>query len=154
MSRKTKRKIKVQKPATARRPGWWIAGMIVVVVVAAVAGYWMWGKYAASSGPDTAKLLGKWQRPDGGYVLELSDAEPEGFLKAAYFNPRSIKVSVAQWKFKDGRLQVFVELRDVNYPGSTYTLLYDPAADQLKGIYFQAVEKQNFEVAFVRTNVK
>ena len=44
----------------------------------------------------------------------------------------------------------FIELRDVNYPGSTYTLTYDLASDQLKGIYFQAAEQQRFEVAFVR----
>jgi hypothetical protein len=33
--------------------------------------------------------------------------------------------------------------------GSTYTLTYDPASDQLKGIYYQAVEQQRFDVAFV-----
>jgi hypothetical protein len=47
-------------------------------------------------------------------------------------------------------VKVFVELRDVNYPGSTYTLTYDPASDQLKGIYYQAVEQQRFPVAFFR----
>ena len=36
-------------------------------------------------------------------------------------------------------------------PGSTYTLTYDPQRDQLMGIYFQAVEQQNFNVYFVRT---
>ena len=41
-------------------------------------------------------------------------------------------------------MKVFVELRAPNYPGSTYTLSYDPQQDQLKGIYFQAVERQNF----------
>jgi len=35
---------------------------------------------------------------------------------------------------------VFIELRDVNYPGSTYSLTYEPASDQLKGIYYQAVD--------------
>ena len=149
MSKKIKHKIKVQ-PAAARHPGWWIAGVIVVVVVVAISGYWLWGKYAAAPGPDTSKLLGKWQRPDGGYVLELSSAAPDGQLKAAYFNPRSINVARAQWKLQDGLLQVFVELRDVNYPGSTYTLGYDPATDRLTGIYFQAALKQQFEVEFVR----
>ena len=47
-------------------------------------------------------------------------------------------------------MKVFVELRDVNYPGSTYTLAYDPAADQLRGVYFQALERQSFDVSFVR----
>ena len=53
-------------------------------------------------------------------------------------------------KLADHGLEVFVELRDVNYPGSTYTLLYDPAKDQLHGIYYQAVARQNYEVVFVR----
>jgi hypothetical protein len=149
MSRKTKHTTKPQPSIAPRRPRWWITG-VILVVVAAMAGYWMWGKYSVASGPDTSKLLGKWQRPDGGYVLELSSAAPEGQLKAAYFNPRPINVARAQWKLAEGRLQVFVELRDVNYPGSTYTLSYDPAPDRLKGIYFQAVQQQQFEVEFVR----
>ena len=45
---------------------------------------------------------------------------------------------------------MFIELRDVNYPGSTYTLTYDPATDQLSGNYFQAVRRENFDVVFVR----
>ena len=48
-------------------------------------------------------------------------------------------------------IKVFIELRDVNYPGSTYTLAYDSAADQLKGVYFQAVEQQQYEIRFERT---
>ena len=47
-------------------------------------------------------------------------------------------------------MKVFVELRAPNYPGSTYTLTYDLAQDQLRGIYFQAVEQQSFNIFFVR----
>jgi hypothetical protein len=47
-------------------------------------------------------------------------------------------------------MKVFIELRDVNYPCSTYFLTYDPASDQLKGIYYQAVENHRFSVDFVR----
>ena len=32
-------------------------------------------------------------------------------------------------------------------PESPYRLTYDPASDQLKGIYYQPAEKQRFEVA-------
>jgi hypothetical protein len=46
--------------------------------------------------------------------------------------------------------KVFIELRAPNYPGSTYTLTYDPQQDQLRGIYFQAVQRQRFDVYFVR----
>lgn len=100
---------------------------------------------------DPQRLVGRWVRPDGGYILELREVAKEGSLKAAYFNPRSINVARAQWRRKDGTLTVFVELRDVNYPGSTYTLQYDPASDRLKGDYFQAVEKQTFAIEFVRS---
>jgi len=44
----------------------------------------------------------------------------------------------------------FVELRDVNYPGSTYTLVYQAENDRLYGIYYQAALGQMFEVEFVR----
>ena len=40
-------------------------------------------------------------------------------------------------------MKAFIELRDVKC-GSTYTLSYDPANAQLKGVYFQAVEKQHW----------
>ena len=97
------------------------------------------------------RVEGKWLRPDGGYVLELSDAKPEGKLKAAYSNPRPINVAKAEWRSMGGRIQVFVELQDVNYPGSTYTLIYDTTKDRFEGYYYQAVMKQTFEVVFERT---
>jgi hypothetical protein len=43
-----------------------------------------------------------------------------------------------------------MELRDEGYPGSTYTLQYDEANDQLVGIYFQAAVRENYAVAFQR----
>ena len=36
------------------------------------------------------------------------------------------------------------------YPGSTYTLTYDPRRDQLEGVYFQAAMQQRFDMVFVR----
>jgi hypothetical protein len=105
---------------------------------------------AATAKPDFGKLKGKWLRPDGGYVLELRNMDDSGRLEAFYLNPRPIHVARAAASRDGAVTKVFIELRDVNYPGSTYTLAYDPANDQLKGIYFQAVERQNFEVLFVR----
>jgi hypothetical protein len=126
--------------------------MVVVILLAVVmgAGYLLWGKPSAAPGPDTSKLIGRWLRPDGGYVLELSHPAPGGLLKAAYFNPRPINVSRAQWRQHDGVLGVFVELRDAGYPGSTYMLAFHPAEDQLVGTYFQAALGQLFGVAFKR----
>ncbi len=99
---------------------------------------------------DEQRLLGHWLRPDGGYVLELKEIGKDGTLKAAYFNPRPINVAKAALSRKDGWLTIFVELRDVNYPGSTYNLQYDPKTDRLIGTYYQAMQKQTFDIEFVR----
>jgi hypothetical protein len=96
------------------------------------------------------QLLGRWQRSDGGYVLEFRAVAPEGTLDAGYFNPAPIKVSVARVTSVAGVIGANVELRDVNYPGSTYTLTYDAANDLLVGKYFQALEQQTFDVVFAR----
>jgi hypothetical protein len=105
---------------------------------------------AATARPEFQKLKGRWLRPDGGYVIEVKGVEDTGVLDAAYFNPRPIHVSKAVALQDAGITKVFIELRDVNYPGSTYTLVYDPASDQLAGIYFQAIERHSFEVFFER----
>lgn len=101
---------------------------------------------------DIQKLSGKWLRPDGGYVLELKNISENGQMNASYFNPNPIKVFSSEWKLVEGKLKVIIELRDINYPGSKYTLQYDPASDSLKGIYFQAVEKEEYEIEFARKN--
>jgi len=99
---------------------------------------------------DERRLIGRWVRTDAAYILELKGIGEGSSLKAAYFNPRPINVARAGFKRRDGRLTVFVELRDVNYPGSTYNLEYDSVSDRLKGTYFQALEKQTFVIEFVR----
>jgi hypothetical protein len=95
-------------------------------------------------------LLGQWLRPDGGYVLELKDIGQDGTLKAAYFNPRPINVARAVLSRKDGKFTIFIELRDINYPGSKYSLQYDPKTDRLIGTYFQAIQRATYSVEFVR----
>jgi hypothetical protein len=99
---------------------------------------------------DLRILVGRWVRTDTPYVIEIKAANEDGTLQAAYYNPRSINVSRAEARDKNGKTQVFLELRDVNYPGSNYTLTYDRARDLLHGVYFQAVMKENFDVAFRR----
>ena len=71
-------------------------------------------------------------------------------MNAAYFNPRPIHVAKAEASLYEGTVNIFIELRDVNYPGSTYNLTYDPADGYLKGIYFQAAVGQTFDVYFGR----
>lgn len=97
------------------------------------------------------KLIGRWLRPDGGYIIDIRNISSGGAMEAAYFNPRPINVSRAEVSRKKGSLEVFIELRDAGYPGSTYTLMFDPRQDMLAGIYYQATIGQSFEVIFVRT---
>lgn len=99
--------------------------------------------------PDS-RLVGSWRRPDGGYVLKITSVDDHGVVDAAYFNPNPIHVGQARATRDASATQVLVELRDVNYPGSTYRLVYDPAADCLLGTYFQAVTRETFEVLFER----
>lgn len=162
-------------PAVPRRPnavgGYLLAAL---VVLAAGGGIWWWrtqptalaGASAASTEPQATnsppnaagrvvrpefqKLKGKWERLDGGYVIEIKDVDAEGKLDAAYFNPKPIHVARAQAAMDGATLKAFIELRDVNYPGSTYTLVYGPSSDQLTGIYYQALQQQSFDVTFIR----
>jgi hypothetical protein len=95
-------------------------------------------------------LSGRWLRPDGGYILDIRDVDARGKIDAVYLNPRPITVARAEATRDSSTLKIFVELRAPGYPGSTYTLTYDPQRDQLTGIYFQAALQQRFDVVFVR----
>ncbi|KJS29138.1 MAG: hypothetical protein VR64_21580 [Desulfatitalea sp. BRH_c12] len=58
---------------------------------------------------------------------------------------------VGRWLRPDNNtFRILVELRDVNYPGSTYSLQYEQSTDRLIGTYFQSVEKATFSIEFVR----
>ena len=100
--------------------------------------------------PGIERLVGRWLRPDGGYILEVRSVSPEGAVDASYLNPRPIRVARAEASRMGDGMTLFVELRDVNYPGSTYRLLYDRGRDVLTGTYFQALQQQTFDVEFVR----
>ena len=104
--------------------------------------------------PDSNKgferIKGRWQRPDGGYVLDINNVDANGKLAAGYFNPRPINVSLAEATLDGTTIKVFIELRDINYPGATYNLTYDPVRDQLRGVYFQPALQQKFDVFFVK----
>lgn len=109
------------------------------------------GDKATNTGkPDETRLAGEWVRTDGGYRLRILSATPDGKLDAGYFNPNPIHVGQADWEVKNKNIIITVVLRDVNYPGSTYTLQYFPAEDRLAGNYYQAVERANYGVEFMR----
>ena len=67
-----------------------------------------------------------------------------------YFNPNPIHVSQSTWTRVEDRIGVFIELKDQNYPGATYHLLYDRTLDRLTGEYYQPLHEQTYEVHFER----
>ena len=95
-------------------------------------------------------LKGAWVRPDGGYVILIKSIAPNGQLEAMYFNPNPLPFAKAQAAQDGGTFRASFEIQAGGYSGSTYELTYDAASDQLKGIYYQAVMKQKFDVAFAR----
>jgi hypothetical protein len=95
-------------------------------------------------------LPGRWVRPDGGYLITIKSVNASGKLDAAYANPNPLPFAKAEATLDGKAIKLFFELRAGGYNGSTYTLTYDPAADVLKGVYFQAVVQQKFDVYFMR----
>jgi hypothetical protein len=95
-------------------------------------------------------LPGRWVRPDGGYVINIKNVDASGKLDAAYANPNPLPFSRAEATRDGNTIKLFFELRAGGYNGSTYTLTYDPASDTLKGVYFQAVAQQKFDIYFMR----
>ena len=147
MSKPKRKKSRTNLPAA--KPGgrgkYLIAITVVLMVGIAAAVTLLRG-----AGGDFDKLKGRWRRPDGGYVLDIRAVDASGKIDAVYLNPNPINVAKAEATRDGSALKVFVELRAFNYPGSTYTLTYDQEHDQLRGIYFQAVQQQSFNVYFVR----
>jgi hypothetical protein len=103
-----------------------------------------------ASADDFSSIVGRWQRTDGGYVIEIRSIAPDGKIEARYFNPRPIHVEKAQASKDKKLIKVEMTLRDVGYPGSAYTLVYSLEKDVLLGYYFHAVSRQYFDVLFVR----
>lgn len=119
------------------------------VFVGAVAAATATDKEAAAVGV----LQGQWVRPDGGYRLLIKRVDAEGKLEAAYVNPNNpnpLPFSRAEATHDGKAITVFLELRAGGYNGSTYTLDYDAEKDVLKGVYYQAVAQQRYDIYFVR----
>ena len=103
---------------------------------------------------DKTKIIGEWLRTDSDYLIKIVEVNDNGTMLAQYFNPDPINVGSANWESISGDLKIIIELRDVNYPGSTYTLNYLPDKDMLAGEYYQAVEGLTFYVEFMRYDIR
>jgi hypothetical protein len=155
-----KRDEKQNRPG--RRSGKSIRGSLIAlfvfaaIIASVVAIYFLSGKRTSPDASveatvvDPQALKGRWLRPDGGYVLEIRSVAGDGRMEAGYFNPGPIRVSKAEASRTGSTLNVFVELRDTGYPGSTYTMIYDPREDSLKGVYYQAAIRESFDIIFLR----
>jgi hypothetical protein len=95
-------------------------------------------------------LKGKWLRSDGTYTIEIFSVTKDGRMDAGYFNPNPINVGSSGWDLRDGVILMEIVLKDANYPGSKYNLIYDRNSGCLAGNYFQAVQGINYDVIFVR----
>jgi hypothetical protein len=124
---------------------------VALAIGLVAAGLWWWNQSREGDAlVSYQRVQGRWQRADGGYIIDISKVEADGKLTVAYLNPRPINVAKAEASRAGDALTIFIELRDVNYPGSVYQLTYDPAADGLRGTYFQAALRETYDVVFTR----
>ncbi len=151
----------------AKRTHIWLRRAMLALIVAGIAlGVWAMNRSSSGAGvaptpaapPSSSaspaevrqRLVGRWRRPDGGYVLSIKSIAEDGKVDAAYNNPRPINVGKASVTDEGGRTLLHVELRDRLYPGSYYTLTYDQAQDRLVGDYHHLGINQTFDVIFER----
>lgn len=129
--------------------------VIIFVVIILIPAIWFFFLNNDNDHDRASKtLLGKWQRTEGPYILEFKHINPEGRMTANYFNPNPIHVGRSEWRIEDGKVEVYVELQDTNYPGSTYSLVYDKDTETLKGNYYQAMTRETFSVEFDKVKSK
>jgi hypothetical protein len=104
----------------------------------------------SSAEPAFDRLVGRWVRLQGGYVITIRAVDTDGKLDASYANPRPLPFHVAVASRDGNALKLLFELRAGGYNGSTYTLSYDAANDRLTGVFDQVVAKEKFDVVFAR----
>ena len=140
---KRKRSKKNSTTSLKKKPGL----LIILIGIVPAIFYFL---FFMNSNDTPQHLKGVWIRTDGVYKIEIKEVQDDGKLDAAYFNPNPINVGRADWREKEGVLQIYIELDDVNYPGSIYQLTFDKKTEILKGTYYQAVAKETFEVSFTK----
>jgi hypothetical protein len=153
-ARAMSKKKKGDNPSLRRRVMW--PFVLVAVLTLAAISWWWRSRDSVSPVPastpaavakqaptaDAAPLVDRCQRPDGGYVLEISGWKSGGKLEVSYLNPWPIHVGQAAWTQTSDGLNAVVELRDQGYPGATYALRFDASSDRLVGSYYQPAAGQ------------
>lgn len=117
---------------------------IIVLILIALA------IFSCSNNSNVEDIKGKWVRPDGGYILEISEILDDKNLKASYFNPSDIKISVATYEVVKGDIKIHIEFDHKDYRGSKYNLTYDTEKGILSGAYYQATMGQTYNIVFIR----
>lgn len=79
-------------------------------------------------------------------MIDIRKIDADGKVDAGYYNSQPINVSRAEVTGVDSGIKLFIELQDVGYPGSTYTLIYNPQKNMMFGLYYQAAMGQNYDV--------
>ena len=125
-------------------------GRSILTIAAAMLALIISTSSASTQDETSGIIIGKWVRLDGGYVIEIKSVDASGKLDASYYNPRPINVAKAEASRNGAQIKVYIELQDVNYPGSNYNLVYDSKSDQLKGDYYQAVSQEHYSIFFER----
>ena len=137
------------RPAYARR-----SALLVTGVATVVTGVLAWMPLTAQTPPPPAQ--GQVAGVAPGVVLEAPHNHTAELIPGVIAAGETVELLSPNVQSGDGIIglpdgsAVFIELRDANYPGCTYALSYNPANDQLVGIYFQAAMQQEFEVIFER----
>src|SRR4051794_32407610 len=114
-----------RRPAYQVLISWWV-GISIALLIFAIAAVLVSNSKsksttkkslgASSAVPQAAlssaekQLVGHWLRPDGGYVIEIREAKPDGQLDASYFNPSIVNISRADWKRDESGMQISIEL--------------------------------------------
>ena len=107
---------------------------------------------AAQSAAPFSALVGRWVRPDGGYVINIDSVGADGQLDASYTNPTPLPFARAEASREGDQIKLFFKLTAGGYGGSTYTLTLDPAGDTLRGVYYQANARESYDIYFEREN--
>jgi hypothetical protein len=140
-----------KKPSSGRRINALFFAGLAAAVIAALFLLWL-----IDPGRDSElkRLVGRWQRtgdePGKEKLLDVRAINADGTVDVRYFNPEPVHEVNARVTMEGGFPRLDVTLPDASYQGSTYTLTYNPAGDELTGVFYQAVEQQYFDVAFKR----